>query len=230
MERLGPYAILGTLGEGGMGTVYRARHPSGVERALKVLLGTSWDATRLGRFEREVQSLARLSHPNVVRIHDAGSVEGRPYFTMDLVDGQPLRARVKLGPLELDRALDVVCQVARGVGAMHAAGMVHRDLKPDNVMLGAFGEVLVMDWGIARAQRKGSVEGRLSMAQGEVAGTPKLMGQSSAHLSFALRQAHGAIRVVGFRRASLYDLAASGRPLDLAVTPMVNDWRGVRTP
>ena len=151
--RIGPYEIVGPLGAGGMGEVFRARDPRlGRDVAIKALPAAfAQDAERLARFEREAKLLASLNHPNVAGIHGVEEADGTRYLVLEFIDGETLEAHVKRGPLALDEALDVARQVAAGVEAAHEAGVVHRDLKPGNVMLTASGGVKVLDFGLAKA-------------------------------------------------------------------------------
>jgi hypothetical protein len=140
------------LGAGGMGTVFRARHPGlGRDVALKLLRAdpsTPLGANGAARLLREAKLLARIDHPNVVRVLDAGEEDGEAYLVMELVDGQPLSHALPLPPLE---ALRVARAVGEGLAAAHAAGVVHRDVKPENVLVGPGGLVKVADFGIGRA-------------------------------------------------------------------------------
>ncbi len=169
-SRVGPFEVVGTLGQGGMGVVYRARElASGREVALKVLLDPS-HPTRLQRFRREAELTASLEHEGVVRVLDAGDLEGRPFIAYELVDGattladdpwiQPLRTRV-------ERIRDA----ARALGHAHAQGIVHRDVKPENVLVSRDGRVKVADFGLAVAQ---DVQQRLTRT-GTMLGTPAYM-------------------------------------------------------
>jgi len=150
--RLGPYEIVAPLGAGGMGEVYRARDPR-LDRdvAIKALPDAfANDPERLARFEREAKLLASLSHPNVAGIHGLELAEGHRYLVLELVEGETLSARLARGPLPLDEAMDVCRQIAAAVEAAHEAGVVHRDLKPGNVMLRPDGTVKVLDFGLAK--------------------------------------------------------------------------------
>jgi hypothetical protein len=171
---VGPYELLGTLGQGGMGIVARARHvESGAVRAVKVL-GRVGDVRGLLRFQREAENLARVRHPNVVGIHEAGaSPDGAPWFAMDLVEGRPLDQVLgdRLGGLPLPRALDLLAGIARGVAALHAAGIVHRDLKPSNVVVAEDGRPVVLDLGLALAPE---LDERLTKT-GALVGTPRYL-------------------------------------------------------
>jgi Tol biopolymer transport system component len=150
--RLGPYEILSPLGAGGMGEVYRARDTRlGREVAIKVLpADLASDPERLARFEKEARSASSLNHPNIVTIHDIGSVDSVSYIAMELVRGEPLRARLLGGPLPARELLGIAVQVADGLAAAHASGIVHRDLKPENVMVTEEGRVKILDFGLAK--------------------------------------------------------------------------------
>jgi serine/threonine protein kinase len=152
------YEVREPIGQGGMGTVYRAWDRTlGREVALKVLRAdvSSEDATV--RLEREARILARLEHPGIVPVHEVGTLpDGRVYYIMKLVRGQRLHDLGRTASrADMLRAFVRVCET---VGFAHARGVVHRDLKPSNIMVGGFGEVLVLDWGIARV--RGTPDGK----------------------------------------------------------------------
>ncbi len=145
------YAITGVAGRGGMGTVYVARDQVlDREVAVKVLDVADHKGSRAARLTREAHILARLDHPGIVPIHDAGRLpDGRPFYVMKLVHGRRLD-EVLAGPAPQAVRLDLFARVLDAVAFAHAHGVVHRDLKPENIMAGAFGEVYVMDWGVAQ--------------------------------------------------------------------------------
>ena len=147
------YELLGELGRGGMGAVYRVHDRElGREIALKVIsdLAPSPDGAR--RLRREARALARLEHPGIVPVHDAGTLpDGRVFYTMKLVRGERLDVRLRRGLTPGD-ALRLFSRVADAVAFAHANGVIHRDIKPQNIMIGAFGEVLVLDWGLAKVR------------------------------------------------------------------------------
>jgi serine/threonine protein kinase len=151
-DRLGEYRLLEELGEGGMGTVYRAVHAR-LERvvAVKVLRRGRWaDPASLARFEREMKAVGRLRHPNIVHATDAGEADSVPYLVMELVDGRNLARVVKEdGPLPLTEACEAVRQAAVGLQHAHEAGLVHRDVKPSNLIRTAEGTVKLLDLGLA---------------------------------------------------------------------------------
>src|SRR6185436_16983925 len=146
------YVILGTVGEGAMGIVYRAFDPD-LDRtvALKVLRDRrSRHADRGTRFLREAQSLARLKHPNVVTVYDVGFVGDQMFISMELVDGMALSAWLEEEPRTWRATLAVVISAGRGLAAAHQAGLVHRDVKPDNILIGWDGVSRIADFGLAR--------------------------------------------------------------------------------
>jgi len=150
--KLGPYEIVAPLGAGGMGKVYRARDSRlGRDVAIKALPAEfARDPERLSRFEREARLLASLSHPNIAGIHGLEEVSGHRYLVLEFVEGETLAERLARGPLPLDEAIEVCRQIAAGVEAAHENGVVHRDLKPGNVMLTASGAAKVLDFGLAK--------------------------------------------------------------------------------
>ncbi|HTO89421.1 MAG TPA: protein kinase [Thermoanaerobaculia bacterium] len=150
--RLGPYEILGPIGAGGMGEVYRARDTRlGREVAVKVLpAALSEDAGRLRRFEKEARSASSLNHPNIVTVYDIGSSDSVSYIAMELVAGVTLRQMLAEGALPVKRLLGVAAQIAEGLAKAHEAGIVHRDLKPENVMVTKDGLVKILDFGLAK--------------------------------------------------------------------------------
>jgi serine/threonine protein kinase len=129
--KLGPFEILAPLGAGGMGEVYRARHTRlAREVAIKILPAPfSQDADRLRRFEQEARAIAALNHANILAIYDIGNTDGIHYLVTELLEGESLNARSRIGPLPLRKALEIAIQAARGAAA-HDKGIVHRDLKP----------------------------------------------------------------------------------------------------
>jgi eukaryotic-like serine/threonine-protein kinase len=150
----GRYEVERTLGGGGMAVVYLARDGElGRPVALKVLADNLADDTELrGRFVREARLAARLSHPNVVRVYDAGEEDGRPYIVMECVEGESLAELLRReGPLPADRVADLGAQACAGLEHAHRAGLVHRDVKPANLLLTEDGTLKVADFGIAHA-------------------------------------------------------------------------------
>jgi serine/threonine protein kinase len=152
-DRLGRYVIIDLLGSGGMGVVYTAYDPDLDRRvALKLLRpdrGPSWGETGRLRLLREAQAIARLSHPNVIAVYDAGSFGDQVFVAMEFIEGGTLRQWLEERP-PWREVLDRFLLAGRGLAAAHAAGLVHRDFKPDNVLLSRDGRVRVMDFGLAR--------------------------------------------------------------------------------
>jgi eukaryotic-like serine/threonine-protein kinase len=150
--RLGPYELLSLLGSGGMGEVYRARDRRlGREVALKVLpTELAANAERLQRFEREARAASSLNHPNIVVLHDVGKEDGVAFLVMELVEGETLGERLARGPLPLAQVLLLGAQIGSALEACHRKGVVHRDLKPGNIMLTPSGAKL-LDFGLVHA-------------------------------------------------------------------------------
>jgi eukaryotic-like serine/threonine-protein kinase len=151
--RLGPYEILSPLGAGGMGEVYRAKDPRlGRDVAIKVLPeSVSADPKALARFESEARAVAALSHPNILALHDVGEADGVHYAVTELLEGETLRGLVGRGLIPVRRALEIAHEVAEALAAAHGKGIVHRDVKPENVFLTKDGHVKILDFGLARA-------------------------------------------------------------------------------
>ena len=149
---IGRYVLLECIGSGGMGVVYAAYDPE-LDRkvAVKLLKASEGDATGRARLLREAQALARLAHPNVVAVHDVGTFAGEVFVAMEFIHGTTLRRWLAERSRGWREVVAVFTAVGRGLMAAHAAGLVHRDLKPDNVMIGADERVRVMDFGLARA-------------------------------------------------------------------------------
>ena len=149
---IGRYMVLSLLGHGGMGVVLRAFDPK-LDRkiALKLLHGGSSSEAQ-ARLQREAQALARLSHPNVVRVHDVGTHQGRVFIAMELVTGSTLADWIRQGPHPWREVVRVFVRAGEGIAAAHDAGLVHRDFKPANVLIGEDGQIKVTDFGLARAQ------------------------------------------------------------------------------
>ncbi|MFY9345629.1 MAG: serine/threonine-protein kinase, partial [Planctomycetota bacterium] len=171
---LGPYDAVRLIAAGGMGEVYLARHRElGTEVAIKVLPAVQHDALPAlrERFVREARLTATVTHPGVVKVHGNGVAGDRPFLVLEYVAGQTLRERLRAGPLPLVEAARVVAAVADVLAAAHQEGVLHRDIKPDNVMLEPSGSVRVLDFGIARAVQDDSPITRT----GEIVGTPEYM-------------------------------------------------------
>jgi CheY-like chemotaxis protein/tRNA A-37 threonylcarbamoyl transferase component Bud32 len=182
--RMGNYEILDRLGAGGMGTVYKARHRR-MKRivALKVLskeVAASEKFTQ--RFQREVETIARLTHPNIVMAFDADEGAAGPFLVMEFVNGRDLASEVTTGgPMPVEAAVDRILQAARGLEYAHAQGIIHRDIKPGNILRDATGVVKVADLGLARFRDPGTGTGGTSLTQaGFVCGTADYMSPEQA--------------------------------------------------
>lgn len=149
--KIDSYEVLGLLGKGGMGEVYRARdHVLKREVAIKVLpTSFSQDSERLWRFEQEAQATAALNHPNILAIHQFGTFNGAPYLVSELLEGETLRQLLRR-PLSIRKAVDCGVQTAHGLAAAHEKGIVHRDLKPENLFVTKTGRIKILDFGLAK--------------------------------------------------------------------------------
>ncbi|MHB0956717.1 MAG: serine/threonine protein kinase [Pirellulaceae bacterium] len=149
---IGAYRVLEPIGAGGMGVVYKAQHPK-LKRtvAIKLLPLQHWaGSAAVARFEREMEVIGSLDHPNIVRASDAGDAGGTHYLVMDFIDGVDLSRLVhRMGPLPMTDACEIIRQAALGLEHVHAAGLVHRDIKPSNIMLTHDGHVKILDLGLA---------------------------------------------------------------------------------
>jgi len=150
-SRLGAYEILGLLGSGGMGQVFRARDTRlDREVAIKVLPDEmAKDPAAAARFEREAKAVARLSHPNILAIHDFSNDNGTLYAVTELLEGETLREKLAHGALSPDAAIEIAAAIAEGLAAAHDRGVIHRDLKPENVFITRDGRVKILDFGLA---------------------------------------------------------------------------------
>src|SRR5262245_50849736 len=175
-EQVGRYRVLGEIGRGGMGLVLRSHDPElGRDLALKVMRGDyAGHPDVVQRFHEEARVGGQLQHPGMVPVYELGRAEdGRPYFTMKLVKGDTLANQLKerTSPAQdRPRFLKIFEQVCQAVAYAHNKGVIHRDLKPSNVMVGAFGEVQVMDWGLAKVLNAAPASGEEQEQRG-TAGT-----------------------------------------------------------
>jgi serine/threonine protein kinase/DNA-binding response OmpR family regulator len=200
--RIGNYDVLDKLGVGGMGTVFKARHRR-MKRvvALKLLSRTlAKDDTFVQRFLREVETIARFTHPNIVIAYDADEAEAGHFLVMEFVDGQDLSSFLeKQGPLSVSAAVNCILQAARGLAYAHAQGIIHRDIKPANLLRDSTGAVKVTDLGLARLAGVKGTEGAGSITQaGSILGTVDYMPPE---------QAMGATDID--HRADIYSLGAT---------------------
>ncbi len=197
------YRIEGLLGKGGMGSVYRATQLS-MNRpvAFKVLAPRlAGDPAFVGRFRREARAAGRLHHPNLVTVHDSGEADGLVFFSMELVEGRSLKAVIKeRGRLPADEALRLTRQALEALAYAHGKGVVHRDIKPDNLMLMANGQIKVADLGLSRIDEggDGGATNLFETSAGSFMGSPHYMAPEQG------RDAHSADQ-----RSDLYSVGAT---------------------
>src|SRR5436190_7012971 len=151
-SKLGPYEIRSPIGSGGMGEVYRAADTRlGRDVAIKILPDSfARDSDRLQRFETEARAVAALNHPNILAVFDIGQHDGSPFLVSELLEGETLRAILSDGPLPQRRAIDYGVQIAQGLASAHEKGIVHRDVKPENIFVSKDGRIKILDFGLAK--------------------------------------------------------------------------------
>jgi eukaryotic-like serine/threonine-protein kinase len=180
-DRVGPYDIVGLLGAGGMGEVYRAHDPRlGRDVALKILRRPPTDPEHVARFSREARAAGSLNHPNIVAVFDVGTEGGVPYVVTELLEGETLRSRLDRGLLPYRKAVDYGIQIAQALDAAHGKGIWHRDVKPANAFITTDGRVKLLDFGIVKLSERhalvGSQESTVeSTRAGEIRGTAGYM-------------------------------------------------------
>src|SRR2546421_8446484 len=174
----GRYRLEARIGAGGMSTVYRALDGT-LQRQVAIKLmnrEVSSDSDQLERFRREARSVAQLSHPHIVGVIDAGEDDGRPYIVLEYVEGETLKDRIRrMGRLPVDEAIAYAIEIARALGCAHAHGIVHRDVKPQNVLIDEEGSAKVTDFGIARSLHEEGLT-----ADGRVLGTTDYVSPEQA--------------------------------------------------
>ncbi len=181
---IGNYTVKSVLGKGGMGQVFRVRHER-LERdyALKVLLPAGASNPRLlARFRHEARATARLRHPNIVSVHEVGEDDGINFFTMDIVDGQPLSDAIRSTPLAVDVVADMMRKITGALHHAHREGVIHRDMKPSNIILSKEGEPFVMDFGLAKELHAETRLTRTGTAVGTLAYMPPEQAQGRRDL------------------------------------------------
>src|SRR5262245_30368578 len=188
-SRFGPYVLVGMLGGGCMGRVYRGRDPR-LKRdvAIKVLSRAGTDPVRRQRFTDEAQAASALNHPNIVTVYDVGIHDDTPFIVSEVIEGSSIRDLLARGPLSVGDVLDLGMQMADGLAAAHQAGIVHRDFKPENVMVTRDGRVKILDFGLASVGiRDGgspdldvTVEDVTLTANGAIVGTVPYMSPEQA--------------------------------------------------
>src|SRR3984885_6026562 len=208
----GRYRIIGLLGRGGMGEVYRATDLTlGEFEALKFLPAEAVGNNRLlERFAGEVRVARQVSHPNVCRVYDLGEVDGAPFISMEYVDGEDLSSLLtRIGRLPSGKAIETARKICAGLAAAHDRGIIHRDLKPQNIMMNKRGEVVIMDFGLA------AIADQLSGAEARN-GTPAYMAPEQ--LKGAEVTARSDIYALGL---VLYELFTGKKPYDAKSVPQL---------
>lgn len=228
--RIGRYEVVDRIGAGGMGVVYSARDPElGRMVALKVLISEhSEDPRRRQRLVGEAQALARLSHPNVVQIHEVGEHEGSTFLALELIHGETLATWQRRPERRWHQVLAAYIDAARGLAAAHEVGVVHRDVKPANILVGIDGRVRVVDFGLARAPlgesqttHPAAARSESASSTGAIAGTPAYMSPEQATgraidarsdiFSLCVSMFEGLYGQRPFEAHALHDLAERGR-------------------
>ncbi len=214
---VGPYTIGAAIGRGGMGVVYEATQAGEINRRAALKLIRSGMASReiLARFAIERQALALMNHPNIATAYDVGvSADGRPYFAMEYVDGQPITTFCEANGLSIGERLTLFLQVCDAIAHAHQKGILHRDIKPSNVLAGRDGGrtiVKVIDFGVAKATRPRVVDGSFATAAGRFIGTPEYMSPEQAGVTKTDVDTRADIYSLG---VLLYELLAGVLPVD----------------
>jgi serine/threonine protein kinase/tetratricopeptide (TPR) repeat protein len=221
-DRVGPYRVVGLLGEGGMGSVYRARQEEPVRRdvAVKLIRGAE-SGPVLARFESERQTLAQMDHPGIARLLDAGSTtDGRPWFAMQLVEGAPITTFARTAGLAPTARLRLFLDVCRAVRHAHQKGIIHRDLKPSNILVTLVQDQplpKVIDFSIARALDASLVGETYRTRTGQIVGTVEYMSPEQARGDTARLDTRSDVYSLG---VLLYELLADRLPYDVAGRPL----------
>jgi Tol biopolymer transport system component/tRNA A-37 threonylcarbamoyl transferase component Bud32 len=232
------YQILDEIGRGGMGIVYKARDTRlDRDAAIKALPeDLAEDPERLARFEREAKLLASLNNPHIATLYGLEEVEGRRFLAMELVEGENLAERISKGPIPVQKAMELAHQIAEALEAAHEAGVIHRDVKPGNIMIGEDGKAKVLDFGLAKDLQTNVSETGLSLSptlpqpmtqSGQILGTPVYMSPEQAEGKEASRQSD--IWAFG---CVLYEMLAGKRAFPGMIssdTEIEPDWEALPT-
>jgi serine/threonine protein kinase/tetratricopeptide (TPR) repeat protein len=217
--RIGPYKLLQQIGEGGMGSVFLAEQTQPVQRkvALKLIKSGMDSKQVIARFEVERQALALMDHPNIARVHDAGTTDaGNPWFVMELVKGDPITRYCDLHRLTPRQRLELFLPVCQAIQHAHQKGIIHRDVKPSNVLVAPYDGrpvVKVIDFGIAKATGQRLTEKTLFTEFGSVVGTLEYMSPEQAELNNQDIDTRSDVYSLG---VLLYELLTGTTPLDRA--------------
>jgi WD40 repeat protein/predicted Ser/Thr protein kinase len=214
VQTIGRYRVVRVLGEGGMGTVYEAEQDNPRRTvALKVIRAGLASDFLLQRFAREAQILGRLHHPGIAQVYEAGvSESGQPYFAMELIAGAPLDRYVREQALDTRGRLELFARVCDAVQHAHEKGVIHRDLKPGNLLVEASGQPRVLDFGVARAADGGLTAGGGRTETGQLIGTLSYMSPEQASADPAAIDARADVYALG---VILYELLAHRLPYSL---------------
>ncbi len=216
-DRIGNFRLLQRLGEGGMGEVWEAEQERPVRRrvAFKLIKWGMDTKQVLARFESERQALALMNHPNIARAYEAGSTdEGRPFFVMEYVKGVPITTYCDANRLDTRQRLDLFCQICDGVQHAHQKGIIHRDVKPQNILVAIRNNQAVpkiIDFGVAKALNQPLTERTIFTQQGQLIGTPEYMSPEQADRSNQDVDTRTDIYSLG---VMLYELLAGVLPFD----------------
>src|ERR1700730_13354524 len=165
--KLGPYEVQDVIGQGAMGVVYRAYHAE-LERvgAVKVLQAIDPDSDSKARFQREAQAIAHMRHPNILNVYDFGEYGGTPYMIVEFVAGGSLADRIQQGPIDQHSAIEFIRGIGEALDYAHSLGIVHRDVKPANVLMGPESSPILADFGLAKLMESSSIKSITGMTTG----------------------------------------------------------------
>jgi WD40 repeat protein len=225
-ERVGCYRVIRLLGAGGMGVVYEAQQESPRRTvALKVVHAGLPSPNLVKRFAREAEVLARLHHPGIAQVYEAGVADGRPYFAMELIAGVPLDEFCRRGALDPRACLELVAKVADAVQHAHEQGVIHRDLKPGNILVEESGQPRVLDFGVARVADPDLQSPTSHTEAGQLLGTLRYMSPEQVSGDPAAMDRRSDVYALG---VILYELLAHRMPYDLEQLPLPEAARRIR--